>query len=66
MKLADYAGVVDANAALLGLPIAPEYRDGVMRYFGIAAGLAELVMAHPLGTEDEPAALFVPVTPEER
>ena len=35
---------VDASAALIGLPIPPEYRDGVVRYFGLAAQLAELVM----------------------
>ena len=26
---------VDATAALIGLPIAAEHRDGVLRYFGI-------------------------------
>ncbi|HLL11268.1 MAG TPA: DUF4089 domain-containing protein [Rubrivivax sp.] len=57
---------VDATAALIGLPIAPEHREGVLRYFGIAAGLAALVMAQPMATEDEPAALFVPVEPGER
>ena len=54
---------VDATAALIGLPIAPEFRAGVLRYFGIAAGLAQLVMAQPLDTEDEAAALFVPLSP---
>lgn len=54
---------VDATAALIGLPIADEHREGVLRYFGIAAGLAALVMAQPLQTEDEPAALFVPLSP---
>ena len=57
---------VDATAALIGLPIAPEHREGVLRYFGIAAGLAAPVMAQPMATEDEPAALFVPVEPGER
>jgi hypothetical protein len=52
---------VDATAALIGLPIPPEYRDGVVRYFGLAAQLAELVMTHPLKIEDEPGAIFVPV-----
>jgi len=54
---------VDASAALIGLPIGPEYRAGVVRYFGIAASLAELVMALPLAAEDEPAPVFVPVSP---
>ena len=57
---------VDARAALIGLPIAAEHREGVLRYFGIAAGLAALVMAQPMATEDEPAALFVPIDPAER
>ena len=54
---------VDAAAALIGLPIGPEYRAGVLRYFGIAAGMAELVMQQPLGIEDEPAPVFTPVSP---
>lgn len=57
---------VDATAALIGLPIAPEHRAGVLRYFGIAADLAALVMAHPLAVEDEPAEVFVPVEPAAR
>ena len=57
---------VEASAALIRLPIPPEYRDGVVRYFGIAAGMAELVMDMPLGAEDEPAAVFVPVEPDRR
>ena len=32
-----------------------------MRYFGIAASLAQLVMTHPLTATDEPAEVFVPV-----
>ena len=54
---------VDATAATLGLPIAAAYRAGVLRYFGIAADMAALVMAQPLGIDDEPAAVFVPVAP---
>jgi hypothetical protein len=54
---------VDASAALIGLKIPRECRTGVVRYFGIAAGLAELVMAHPLTAADEAAPVFVPVTP---
>jgi hypothetical protein len=54
---------VDATAALIGLTVAAEHRDGVLRYFGIAAGLAALVMAQPLDIEDEPAGIFVPLSP---
>jgi Protein of unknown function (DUF4089) len=55
---------VESTAALIGLPIADEYRAGVERYFGIAASLAALVMAMPLTAADEPAEVFVPVSPE--
>jgi hypothetical protein len=56
---------VDATAALIGLKIPRECREGVVRYFGLAAGLAELVMAHPLTTEDDPAPVFMPVAPDD-
>jgi hypothetical protein len=55
---------VASTATLIGLPIAAECRAGVERYFGIAAGLAALVMAMPLTAADEPAEVFVPVSPE--
>ena len=54
---------VDATATLLQLPIAPEHRPGVLRYFALAASMAELVDAHPLAHADEPAPVFVPVSP---
>ena len=60
------AAHVDATAALIGLPIPSEYRAGVLRYFGITATLAGLVMEHPLSAEDESAPAFVPVAPEIR
>ena len=37
---------VVSTATLIGQPIDDEYRAGVERYFGIAANLAALVMAH--------------------
>ena len=54
---------VDAAAALLALPIAAAHRPGVVRYFALAAAMAELVEALPLALDDEPAAVFVPVEP---
>jgi len=54
---------VDATAALIGLPLAAAHRPGVLHYFAIAAGMAELAMAQPLTPDDEAAALFVPVEP---
>ena len=53
---------VDAVAAALGLPLAPEHRPGVLRYFGLAAGMAELVNGLPLTPQDEPAGAFVPIS----
>ena len=55
---------VDAAAALLALPIAPEHRPGVVRYFALAAGFAALLQADPLGVADEPAEVFTPIGPE--
>jgi hypothetical protein len=53
---------VDAAAAALALPIAP-YRDGVLRYFALAAGMNEILDACPLGVHDESGEVFVPVEP---
>jgi Protein of unknown function (DUF4089) len=54
---------VDAAAAALALPLDPAHRPGVLRYFALAAELAELVMAAPLGPLDEPAPVFAPIAP---
>lgn len=53
--------LVDASAAALGLPIAPEHRPGVLRYFALAAGFAAQLDAVPLAPHDEPAVSFIPV-----
>jgi hypothetical protein len=54
---------VDAAAAALQLRLSAEHRPGVLRYFALAAGMAELLAAHPLGIADDPAEAFVPVSP---
>ena len=54
---------VDAAAVVLEVPLSPEHRPGVVSYFALAAGLAELVMALPLGRDDDPAPAFVPIAP---
>lgn len=56
---------VVANAAALGLHIPGEYRGGVLAFFALAAGMAELVHAQPLTIEDEPAPVFVPQSPRD-
>jgi hypothetical protein len=53
----------DATAAALGLPLAPEHRPGVLRYFGLAAQMAALLEVVPLAPTDEPAVHFMPVGP---
>jgi Protein of unknown function (DUF4089) len=56
---------VDAAAAAVDLGIAPEHRDGVVHYVGLAAAMAELVMGFAFGIDDEPAAVFVPIGPQD-
>ncbi len=56
---------VDATAALLALPLAAEHRPGVLRYFALAASMAEAVMAVPLTLHDEPAFVFEPIAPDD-
>ena len=63
MQPEEIESYVDAAAAALALPIAPEHRSGVVHYFALAAGMAELVMAHPMGRDDEPGPQFVPIGP---
>jgi hypothetical protein len=55
--VSDYVG---AAAAVLGLPIRAEHRDGVERHFAQLAVLARLVDEHSLDRTDEPATVFHP------
>ena len=55
---------VDAAAAALQLPLAPEHLPGVLQFFALASGLADVLMAYPLGREDEPAEVFTPISPK--
>lgn len=63
MDAADIERHVDATAALLGLPLAPEHRPGVVTYFGLVTRMAALVNDLELTPLDEPASVFVPVEP---
>jgi hypothetical protein len=54
------AAYLDATAAALDLPIAPEHRPGVLRYLALAAEFAAQVEAVPLAPHDEPAVNFAP------
>lgn len=57
------AAAVDAAARLVDLPIDPAHRPGVLRYFALAASMARVVNAVPLGPADETGAVFQPVEP---
>jgi hypothetical protein len=59
----EQAAYVDATATLLGLPIGP-YRDGVLRYFALAADMNALVEQFPLDEHDESGEVFVPLSPD--
>ena len=54
----DAATYVDAAAALIGLPLDPEHRPGVILNIERIAEMAELVMAFALPEETEPAPVF--------
>ena len=58
-----HAAYVDAAAVALGLHLTVAQRPGVLRYFALAAGMAEQVMAVPLTPADESGSVFVPVCP---
>ena len=51
---------VDAAAALIGLPLDPAHRPGVILNVQRIAEMAALVMASPLSDETEPAPVFLP------
>jgi hypothetical protein len=53
---------VDAAAAALALPLDPAHRPGVLQFFALAAGFADVVHAVPLAPHDDPALSFVPVS----
>lgn len=59
----DFEAYLDAQSALLGLPISAEQRPGVLRYLQLAATLAPRVMDFKLTPGDEAGSVFVPVSP---
>ena len=56
---------IDAVAGALELPIALAHRDGVVRYFELAARMAAVVAAVPLGVAGDPAPAFRPIGPDD-
>jgi hypothetical protein len=49
---------MDANAALLGLAIASEWRDAIRLHLRITRDLAQRVMEFQLSDEADPAPIF--------
>ena len=56
----DIAAYVDAAALLIGLPLDPAHRPGVVLNLGWVAAMAALVMEFPLPDETAPAPVFAP------
>jgi Protein of unknown function (DUF4089) len=59
---------MDATAAMLGLPLQPEHRPGVLRYLQMVSSFVPRVteFAATLGPEDESGNTFKPVAPAPR
>jgi hypothetical protein len=56
----DAEAYVDAAAALIGLPLDPAHRPGVVLNLERVAAMAALVMEFPLPEETEPAPVYTP------
>lgn len=56
----DLAAHVDRAAKLIGLPILPAHRPGVIQTMGVIAAAATLVMDFPLPDDVEAAPVFEP------
>ena len=56
----DLGAHVDRAANLIGLPILPAHRAGVIQAMGVIAAAATLVMDFPLPDDVEAAPVFEP------
>ncbi|NJO39117.1 MAG: DUF4089 domain-containing protein [Cyanobacteria bacterium CRU_2_1] len=56
----DPAELVDLMSEFLDLPIAPEYRPGVIANLARTAAIAQLVMEFPIPDDIEIAPIFQP------
>ena len=56
----EFDDYLDAAAALVGLPIAADYRPGVLLNLERLAAMAALVEGAPLDQEAEPAPIYRP------
>ena len=57
------ARLLDANAAVLNLPISKTQRPGVLSYLALAESMHRLLLPVQLGPADESAVVFVPQPP---
>jgi hypothetical protein len=58
MNDAELDAYMDASAAVMGLPIAPEWRDAVRANLAVTFRMGHLVDGFALPDEAEPAAVF--------
>ena len=56
----DPQAVIDAMAPLLGIPVDPSFRPGIVANLELIAMLAALLDAAPIDEREEPAAVFRP------
>lgn len=59
-KTLNPAAYVEQMSELLDLPLAPEYRPGVVKNFATISAIAQLVTEFTLPDEIEPAPVFEP------
>ncbi|BAU41394.1 DUF4089 domain-containing protein [Leptolyngbya sp. O-77] len=57
----DLERYAEQTAALIGLPIPPDCKPGVIANLERTAAIAQLVLEFPLSPEAESAAVFVPI-----
>jgi len=60
----DHRAYIAAAADTLGLKIPAQSQAGVVMYFNLAAGMAELLQGLPLTAADESGSVFTPVVPQ--
>lgn len=60
------ARLLEANAAVLNLPVTEAQRPGVLSYLALAESMHKILASVDLGPADESAVVFVPQPPEAR
>jgi Protein of unknown function (DUF4089) len=52
-------GFVEAGTTLLGIPVQPDWRDGIRQHLRVSFAMGSVVLAFPLPDDAEPAPVFV-------